>query len=298
MRAGVCHRVQGNGQWIGPDLSTIGVKYGKEELIRSILSPSAAIGYSFRSVVVGLNDGRIVTGLPVEETADKLVLKTAEGQRVSIPVRSIEERRTSDVSLMPEGLAQAMTDDELVDLLAYLTTLKQPVSVVGQYQAVGPIREPDRRPIFDPIKALDLRGKVGDGRGREVSWRRFSASAEGQVDLSPLMMGDAKDSAYAWVPIVSPIAQKARLVMDTPAAIAVWLGGEALGFSPSSVESPGPRVLTIDLPEGSTTLLFRLATTEKSKGPATLVTTIVADRPVSFSAAEAAAPARALEGGH
>ena len=51
MGAASCHRVQGNGQWIGPDLSTIGVKYGKDELIRSILSPSAAIGFSYRSLV-------------------------------------------------------------------------------------------------------------------------------------------------------------------------------------------------------------------------------------------------------
>ena len=50
---GGCHRVQGRGQWIGPDLSTIGVKYGRDELIRSILNPSAAIGYNFRSVVAG-----------------------------------------------------------------------------------------------------------------------------------------------------------------------------------------------------------------------------------------------------
>ena len=53
-----CHRVQGQGQWIGPDLSTIGTKYGKDELLRSILNPSAAIGYSFRSIVLGLADGR------------------------------------------------------------------------------------------------------------------------------------------------------------------------------------------------------------------------------------------------
>ena len=59
----------GDGQWVGPDLSTIGVKYGRDELIRSILSPSAAIGFSFRSLVVALTDGRVITGLPVEETA-------------------------------------------------------------------------------------------------------------------------------------------------------------------------------------------------------------------------------------
>ena len=47
---------------------------------------------------------------------------------------------------MPEGLAQTMTDRDLVDLLVYLTTLKQPVSIVGQYHAVGPFSESAMRP--------------------------------------------------------------------------------------------------------------------------------------------------------
>ena len=79
-----CHRVQGRGQWVGPDLSTIGVKYGRDELIRSILSPSDSIGYSYRSVVAALNDGRVITGLVLDDTADKLVIKTADGQRISV----------------------------------------------------------------------------------------------------------------------------------------------------------------------------------------------------------------------
>ena len=77
---GACHRVQGRGEWVGPDLSTIGTKYGKDELLRSILNPSAAIGYNFRALIVALNDGRVLTGLAVEDGADRLVLKTAEGQ--------------------------------------------------------------------------------------------------------------------------------------------------------------------------------------------------------------------------
>ena len=171
------------------------------------------------------------------------MLKTAEGQRVTVPISSIEERRTSDVSLMPEGLAQTMTDQELVDLLAYLTTLKQPVSIVGQYQAVGPVHEPDGRPVFEPIAKLDLRGAVQRSEGAASSRGGVSsANAEGQADLAPLVAGDGKNAAYAWVPVVSPVAQKARIVFDTPADIAVWLDGKPLGLSGKSDGKDEPRV--------------------------------------------------------
>ena len=168
-RAG-CHRVQGRGQWVGPDLSTIGIKYGRDELLRSILSPSDSIGYSYRSVVAALNDGRVITGLVLDDTADKLAIKTADGQRISVDPHLVEDRRTSDVSLMPEGLAQTMTTQELVDLLSYLTTLRQPVSIVGQYQMVGPVYEPDRKRQIAPGSAFNLQTPVADGRNHQLSW--------------------------------------------------------------------------------------------------------------------------------
>ena len=176
--------MQGRGQWIGPDLSTIGVKYGRDELIRSILSPSAAIGYNFRSVVVALADGRVVTGLPVEETADRLVLKTAAGERVTIPTGSIEERRTSDVSLMPDGLAQTLTESELVDLLAY----PPHAPPAGRHRRPVPRPRPARRSRADRRGSTRPRRStstpsVDDGRGRKLSWRRVNANAEGLVDL-------------------------------------------------------------------------------------------------------------------
>ena len=98
-----CHRIQGRGQWIGPDLSTIGVKYGREELIRSILSPSAAIAVSYRSLVASLADGRVITGLPVEDTPDRLVVKTADGQRIAVEPRSVEDRRTATSRSCPKA---------------------------------------------------------------------------------------------------------------------------------------------------------------------------------------------------
>ncbi len=277
---GGCHRVQGRGQWVGPDLSTIGVKYGRDELIRSILNPSAAIGYNFRSVVAAMADGRVITGLLVEETADRLVLKTADGERITLPTGSIEERRTSDVSLMPEGLAQTMTDQELVDLLVYLTTLKQPVSIVGQYHVVGPLAQTGDAPRINPAAAVDLDATLDDGGGRKLSWRRINANAEGRVDLSTLASADAKPGAsiYAYMPISSPTTQKATARPRHPGrrrGLAQRQAGgthrwQGQGRAAHRHGRPGP---------GPGSLLIRVT----PEGPVSLVTTFVADQPVGFT---------------
>ena len=278
---GGCHRVQGRGQWVGPDLSTIGVKYGRDELIHSILNPSSAIGYNFRSVVAATTDGRIITGLLVEESADRLVLKTASGERITLPTSSIDERRTSDVSLMPEGLAQSLTERELVDLLVYLTTLKQPVSIVGQYHVVGPFKQNGGgEPPINPAASVNLDAPLDDGVGHKLSWRRITANAEGRVDLSTLASADAKTGAaiYAYTPIVSSTVQKATLVLDTPDEVAVWLNGKPVALSGGHAKDE-PRTGTVDLSPGPGSLLIRLT----PRGPASLVTTFVADQPIGFS---------------
>jgi len=278
---GACHRAQGRGSWLGPDLSTIGTKYGKDELLRSILDPSAAIGYSYRAVVVALADGRVVTGLPVEETPERLVLKTAEGERVAIPAGEIEERRFGEVSLMPENLVQTMTDAELVDLLAFLGSLRQPVSVIGQYQVVGPIAEPGGARAVAPSAPVD------DGEGRSLAWRRVDANAEGLIDIGPIPTNGPKRVVYAHAPIVSATAQKGRLVLDSQMEAAVWVNGRPLNLSRAG--EGGPASAEIDLPEGTSSLLIRFEGDEKPAATAMVATTIVAPREVAFSP-EAAEP--------
>jgi len=277
---GACHRSQGQGSWLGPDLSTIGTKYGKDELLRSILDPSAAVGFSYRAVVVALADGRVVTGLPVEDSADRLILKTADGERVAIPTGEIEERRFSDVSLMPENLVQTMTDGELVDLLAYLGSLRLPASVIGQYQVAGPIAESGDARAVDP-SAVDPGATVADGEGRSLSWRRIDADAEGLADIGPHLTAGARRVAYARAPVISATAQKGRLVLDSPIEAAVWLNGAPLNLTRTG--EGGPLSAEIDLPEGASTLLIRFDGGGKPGANASVATTIVAPHEVGFS---------------
>ncbi len=267
-----CHRVQGRGQWVGPDLSTIGTKYGKDELLRSILSPSAAIGYNFRSVVVGMDDGQILTGLALEDTPDRLVLKTAEGKRVVAKSGDVEIRKISEVSLMPEGLAQAMQEQELVDLLTYLSSLRQPVSIVGQYSAAGPISDTIEKPAIDVTHPSKSIGQT---------FRRLSANAEGVADLVPMLGPDASKVAYLYTPVTSPIEQEARLVIDTKADVSAWIGGKRLDLAAAS--DGEPRTVNISLPKGTTDFVLRVP----GGDAANVVTTFVAGKPLEFSPSEA-----------
>jgi putative heme-binding domain-containing protein len=279
-----CHRVQGRGQWVGPDLSTIGVKYGKDELLRSILDPSAAISYNFRSVVFALEDGRILTGLPVAEANGSTTIKTAQGERIAVPAADVEERRFSEVSLMPENLAGTMTDAELVDLVAYLGSLRKPVSVVGRYQVAGPMADG----ALDPAKPVDPDGPKVLGAGGSSAWRRVEADAEGRADLRPFLAPGGGGAALVRTPIVSPVAQKATLVVDSRAEVAAWLDGRPVELALSGEGTwTSPE---LELPEGRRTLLIRVKGGEGDA--AGLVATIVAPEPVAFDAEGAEAAGR------
>ncbi|MDB5351233.1 MAG: putative rane-bound dehydrogenase [Planctomycetota bacterium] len=270
-----CHRIQGRGQWVGPDLSTIGSKYGKDELLRSILNPSAAIGYNDRSLIVSLNDGQLLTGLMIEDTPDRLVIKTAEGKRIAIKPGDIEARKISELSLMPEGLAQAMQEQDLVDVLTYLATLRQPVSIIGQFGVIGPVSDSTEKPAIDPSSPVKSAGS------KNLTIRRLNANAEGLADLVPIVGTDSGKAAYLLSPITSTSPQEARLVLDTKADVKAWLGGKPLDLAVSS--DGEPRSVTILLQKGTSDLVIRLP----GGNDANLVATFVTARPLEFSPGEA-----------
>jgi putative membrane-bound dehydrogenase-like protein len=119
-----CHVVAGEGGNIGPELSGIAARYPREELIASILYPSARIFSGYETVVVATADGKILTGLIKSDNADGLEIQDAEGKRVRIAKADIEDRKTSDLSLMPNGIVEGITPQDFADLIAYLETLK------------------------------------------------------------------------------------------------------------------------------------------------------------------------------
>ncbi|WP_406697180.1 PVC-type heme-binding CxxCH protein [Singulisphaera sp. Ch08] len=120
-----CHAVGKEGGAVGPELSSIGAKYPRPELINSVLFPSAQIASGYEPVVVATGDGRVLTGIIKSDTPEALEIEDADAKRVRIPRDQIDDRKRSDVSLMPTGLAEGLSKQDFADLIAYLETLKE-----------------------------------------------------------------------------------------------------------------------------------------------------------------------------
>jgi putative heme-binding domain-containing protein len=115
-----CHMPRAQGGRVGPDLSGVNNKT-KEELLTSILNPSYAIEPHFVHYVVTTKDGEIHDGVIANETPGAITLRggTENGDETILRT-NVAEIRASSVSLMPEGLEQSMSRQEIADVIAYL----------------------------------------------------------------------------------------------------------------------------------------------------------------------------------
>lgn len=122
---GSCHVVNGRGAELGPNLSEIGTKLGRDALFEAILDPSAGISFGFEAWNFVLKNGDEVFGLIGSETADEVSVKAVGGIITRLKKNEIASRQQSKLSIMPAGLQTAMTAQELADLVAYLVSLKK-----------------------------------------------------------------------------------------------------------------------------------------------------------------------------
>ncbi|MEE2738547.1 MAG: HEAT repeat domain-containing protein [Planctomycetota bacterium] len=120
-----CHRLSGKGGEIGPDLTGVGSRFSRIHLIESILNPSRTIAPSYGSVLVTLSDGKVYVGVPVSETDSAISFGDQKGEIRVVQRSEIESIIPQSQSLMPEGMEKKWTDQEFVDLIAFLLSLKE-----------------------------------------------------------------------------------------------------------------------------------------------------------------------------
>jgi len=117
-----CHRFDGKGGGVGPDLTAASSRFSRRDLLRTILEPSADISDQYENTLLTLRNGSVVVGRIVDESAGMLdvIVEPFTGQRQKVAVKDVQSREPSPISPMPAGLLGTLTLEEVLDLLAYL----------------------------------------------------------------------------------------------------------------------------------------------------------------------------------
>jgi putative heme-binding domain-containing protein len=121
----ICHQVNGEGMDFGPKLSEIGSKLSKEGEYLAILHPDAGISFGYETSEVKLKDGTMLTGIISSKTETDLQMKFPGGVVQNYKMSDVKSMKTTETSMMPSGLQESMSTQELVDLVDYLSTLKR-----------------------------------------------------------------------------------------------------------------------------------------------------------------------------
>jgi len=121
---GMCHKVNGEGGDVGPDLTTIGQQRKPEEIMKSIMDPHADIAEEYRTRMIATKDGVYVTGTVKREDEQTLDIVDANATLFTIEKSRIERMSELELSLMPGNFTEILSVQEFADLIAFIRTLK------------------------------------------------------------------------------------------------------------------------------------------------------------------------------
>jgi len=118
-----CHRFGLEGGGVGPDLTAVSARFSRRDMLESIIDPSKVVSEQFQNTTVWLKSGDDHTGRLVEETTDKLVLVPNQLQpdtKITVKKAEVARRSFSKISPMPGNLADGLTKEDILDLLAFI----------------------------------------------------------------------------------------------------------------------------------------------------------------------------------
>lgn len=254
-----CHRLEGIGGNVGPDLTRIWDTHSVEKILEAIIEPSKEIKEGYQAWVASTKKGKSITGLKISQNARELILRDAGGQDIVIPAADLEELAPSKISLMPENAVGQLSIDQFVDLVAFLKDQKaqeairgQALSfwVVGSFPGDGKPQPPETKP--DPA------AKYPGAKSTELAWQLLAAEPTGYLNLRKLYPGK-KTSAYALTYIHSPRKQQVQMLTGGSDHFKIWLNGTKVHEANKQRKPKADEdKLAVTLEEGWNPLLVRV----------------------------------------
>jgi putative heme-binding domain-containing protein len=212
-----CHKLEGLGGNVGPDLTHVWETQTIEKLVESMLDPSKEIkeGYqAFRATTTG---GVVHVGLKVADTPQSITIRDANGKDTTIARKDLDDLKPSPVSLMPDNVVSQLGYDQFIDLLAFLKSQKEQESLRGtvtEVLALGGF-EPDLRAPTPVESAKDL---------STFKWQPVTPDVAGVMNLKPVIAS----GGYVLVNAHAAKAGKATLTLSPDAPAKVWVNGKAV----------------------------------------------------------------------
>ena len=120
-----CHSINKGEKMKGPFMGQIGSIMNREQIAESILKPDASISQGFASVMITAKGDKTYMGFITEETATKVVMRNIVGEVFNIKATDILSRKEMDSSMMPAGLANSLSYEELASLVTFLSQQKK-----------------------------------------------------------------------------------------------------------------------------------------------------------------------------
>ena len=115
-----CHRMGALGQEAGPDLTDVGKRFKRLDILEAILHPSKTISEQWTAVEFVTTRKQSIVGTIASETPEAFVVRTVSGQQMQLPKKEVASQKVADVSSMPEGLLNGLSMNEIRDLLTFL----------------------------------------------------------------------------------------------------------------------------------------------------------------------------------
>lgn len=232
-----CHAIGGVGGKVGPDMTSIGASAPLDYLVESLLLPHAKIKEGYHSVIVETRDGEEVTGTVARETPEELFLRNAAGQEVSIAKGSVLRREMGRLSLMPSGLLEPLSEQERLDLYAFLGRLGKPGDFDASRGGVA------RRWRVANVVHTDLQNNQGDWYWRrpldDRRWTLIDSLVRGDLPeraIEPAVQAQAWTSKVAVVlaTVIDQAVEGTVRFRWVPEEAELWVDGKRLGTGPAA----------------------------------------------------------------
>jgi len=114
-----CHKLFGQGGQIGPDLTTF-KRDDLDNMLLNIVNPNAEVREGYENYLVTTRDGRMLSGFLADKDSRVVVLRGIDGENITLPQEQVQEMKPAGLSLMPEGLLDALSEQQVRDLFAFL----------------------------------------------------------------------------------------------------------------------------------------------------------------------------------